>query len=182
MTHEQLKMASNEVIAKAKRIKLVIFDVDGVLTNGQLIYSDQGETLKVFNVKDGLGIKLLQKIQIKTAVITSRESAIVTKRMKELGVAWVFQGHADKKAAYAQLVQELSLLDEDVAYIGDDMPDLPLIKKAGLGVAVADAHDSVKQAADWVTQKNGGMGAVRELADLIIAAQERSKEILELFL
>lgn len=171
-----------DIIAKAKRIKLVIFDVDGVLTNGQLIYSDNGESLKAFNVKDGLGIKLLQKIQIKTAVITSRNSAIVTYRMQELGVEFLFQGHANKTEAYEDLIQQLGLNDENVAYIGDDLPDLPLIKKSGLGVAVADAHEMVIEAADWVTQKNGGMGAVRELADLIIASQQRTQEIMELFL
>lgn len=171
----------NDIIAKAKRIKLVIFDVDGVLTTGQLFYSETGESLKVFNVKDGLGIKLLQKIQIKTAVITSRHSEMLTNRMSELGVDFVFQGQADKKAAYVELLQELQLEDESVAYIGDDLPDLPLIKKSGLGVAVADADESVKLAADWLTSKNGGMGAVRELADFIIESQQRKQEILELF-
>lgn len=170
-----------DIIAKAKRIKLVIFDVDGVLTTGQLFYSENGESLKVFNVRDGLGIKLLQKIQIKTAVISSRHSEMLTNRMNELGVDFIFQGQADKKIAYAELIQKLQLENENVAYIGDDLPDLPLIKQSGLGVAVADAHESVKEAANWLTSKNGGMGAVRELADFIIESQQRSQEIKELF-
>lgn len=171
----------SNVVDKAKRIKLVIMDVDGVLTNGQLTYSSTGEAHKAFNVKDGLGIKLLQKINIKTAVITSRTSIIVTNRMHELAVDFIFQGQNDKSKTYNDLLQQLQLTPEHVAYIGDDLPDLALIKQSGLGVSVADGHEAVKRAADWVTFNNGGMGAVRELADLIIAAQDRTAEVMRHF-
>ncbi len=166
---------------KAKLIKLVILDVDGVLTNGQLIYSETGESLKSFNVKDGLAIKLLQKIQIKTAIISSRNSPIVARRMNELGIDFIYQGYDDKRFAYENLVEQLSLTYENIAYLGDDLPDLALIKKSGFGVAVSDAHDSVKAAAHWVTSKKGGMGAVRELSDFIIKSQDRELEIMESF-
>lgn len=167
---------------KAKQIKLVILDVDGVLTNGQLIYTHSGESIKIFNVKDGLGIKLLQQIGIKVAILSSRISIMVEWRMDELDVDFVLQDYRNKLLGYDTLVKELELKDENIAYMGDDLPDLALIKKSGFGVAVADAHPVVKAAADWITVNKGGMGAVRELSDFIIKAQDRELEILESFL
>lgn len=167
---------------KAKLIKLVIMDVDGVLTTGELLYSDTGECHKIFNIKDGLGIKLLRQLNIKTAVISSRKSAMVTIRMRELSVDFIFQGVHNKKETYLELLDQLQLTPSEVAYIGDDLPDLACIQASGLGVSVADGHEEVKKAAHWVTFSKGGMGAVRELTDLIIASQDGTAKILEQFL
>lgn len=169
------------VLEKAAKIKLIIFDVDGVLTDGKLYYSGASEAYKAFNVKDGLGIKLLQKINIHLAVITGRYSEALNSRMKELGVDFIFQNQSNKSIAFNELLNKLNLKADEVAYIGDDLPDLSLIIKAGLGVAVADAHAAVIEYADWITTKSGGNGAFRELADLIIHAQNKAEDIMELY-
>lgn len=171
-------MMEHTVIEKAQKIKLLICDVDGVLTDGRLFYSGRGEAHKAFNVKDGLGIKLLQSIAVPVAIITARSSSIVTKRMTELGVEHVYQNQKDKTKGYLELLETLNLEESEVAYIGDDLPDLPLIERVGLGVAVADAHAAVLEHADWVTTRKGGKGAVRELSDLIIHAQGKAEEIM----
>ncbi len=170
-----------EILKKAAGVKLLICDVDGVLTDGKLHYNSRGEAQKIFNVKDGLGIKLLQKIGVSIAIITGRSSKILTNRMQELGVELVFQKQQNKNEAFEKILADLSLKTNEVAYIGDDLPDLPLIRKVGLGVAVADAHAAVIENAHWVTSKKGGEGAVRELSDLIIHAKNQAKTVMELF-
>jgi 3-deoxy-D-manno-octulosonate 8-phosphate phosphatase (KDO 8-P phosphatase) len=159
------------LLQKARQIKLVIFDVDGVLTGGQLYFDAHGEALKIFCVQDGMGMKLLQQSGVKIAIISSRQSAIVAQRMSELGIEHVYQGRHDKRAALAELLAQLSYTLEQVAYVGDDLPDLPLIRRVGLGIAVANARPLLLQQAAWQTTAAGGNGAAREVCELIMAAQ-----------
>jgi 3-deoxy-D-manno-octulosonate 8-phosphate phosphatase (KDO 8-P phosphatase) len=160
---------------RAARVKLVIFDVDGVLTDGKLIYAEDGHELKAFHVHDGLGLKRLLANHIEVAVITARLSRIVTERMADLGVAHVYQGQDDKLACFEQLLGALKLEAEETAYAGDDLPDLAVMQRVGFSVAVANAHPWVRERAHWRTRLAGGAGAAREVADLILAAQGRAE-------
>lgn len=162
---------SKELLNKAQDIKLLICDVDGVLSNGQVIIGNQGEELKTFNIKDGLGLKSLMKHGVDVAIITGRRSEIVEKRCRELSIKHCYQGQMDKVAAFEELCEILSLEPSQVCHVGDDLPDLPLMRRSGLGVTVADGHWFVRQSADWITQTNGGFGAVREITDLILESK-----------
>lgn len=162
---------SDEIKAKAEQIKLVIFDVDGVLTDGGLYFTDDGREVKKFNVKDGLGIVLLGKSGIEVAVITGRNSVIVSDRMKSLGVNHVYQGRMNKLETYENLKVALDITDDQVAFVGDDIIDLPIMRYCSLSVAVADAHAEVKSKAVLVLDRCGGQGAAREVCDLILEAQ-----------
>jgi len=162
---------SDITINKAKLIKLVLFDVDGVLTNGHIFFCDAGHKYKGFHAQDGLGIKLLLASGIQVGIISSDKSDAVEQRMKKLGITLVYQGHTEKTPIYESLCQKLNLTDENVAYVGDDLPDIPLIQRAGLGIAVANATTPLHQVADWVTQKPGGQGAAREVCELILQAK-----------
>lgn len=164
---------------KAKKVKLVVLDVDGVLTDGQIITGSQGELCKHFNVKDGLGIKMLMAGGIEVAVITGRRSAIVGARLRELGVRDVLQGQAYKRAAFLDLVKARRLSPEECACMGDDVPDLPLIMLCGLPCAPADAVDEVRDRAAFVSRKDGGRGAVREMAEFILKAQGKWADLVE---
>jgi len=170
---------SENIIAQAAPIRLLICDVDGVLTNGNIIYNEQGIETKHFHVQDGLGLKLLQNHGIAVAIITSRQSSIVSKRMQELNIDLVFQGQKNKLPVYHNLLTQLNLKDSEVAYVGDDLPDLSIISRAGFGIAVANAHHYVKQQANWVTTLAGGEGAVREVCELILFAQHKLSAIYE---
>ena len=150
-----------------KSIKLIGFDVDGVLTGGEIVYSSTGTETKAFNVKDGLGIKLLQEKGIKTAIITGRTSTIVEHRAQELGIDKLFQGVANKANKLDELCQTYELKPEEIAYMGDDLPDLSILEKVGLAACPADAMQEVKAACTFVSQFPGGKGAARELCDLI---------------
>ncbi|MBI2381563.1 MAG: 3-deoxy-manno-octulosonate-8-phosphatase KdsC [Gammaproteobacteria bacterium] len=161
--------ASPELLARAGQIKLLVSDVDGVLTDGHIYMAGNGEAFKAFNIMDGFGIKALAEAGIAFAVITGRQSEIVAKRMQELGVRWVFQGQGDKLSAFATLKTQLRVGDEQIAHVGDDLPDLPLIRRVGLGVAVANAYPELKAHAHYVTRRAGGQGAVREVCDLLLA-------------
>ncbi|AAO90289.1 3-deoxy-manno-octulosonate-8-phosphatase KdsC [Coxiella burnetii] len=154
---------------RARRIKLLILDVDGVLTDGRLIYSSRGEILKVFHVHDGLGIKQLLKAGIEVAIISSRKSKAVSRRAAELGIRHVFQGQPDKRIAFKKLLSQLKLDEKQVAYVGDDLPDLPIMQQVGLAIAVTNALPAVQQQAHWKTRKEGGQGAVREVCDFILS-------------
>lgn len=165
-------MEKTVLLQKAKKIKLVTFDVDGVLTDGRLYYGPDGEELKVFHVWDGLGIKLLQQTGIAIAIITSRSSPIVKQRMQELGIPYLYQGQHNKSYAFNELINKLQINEEQTAHVGDDLPDLPLIQRAGLGIAVANAHPLLQQHADWQTSACGGAGAAREVCEFIMRAQE----------
>lgn len=157
------------LLNKFRQIKLLILDVDGVLTDGRLWYGTDGEILKVFHVQDGLGIKRLLKADVEVAIISSRENQeAVFRRAKELGISHVFQGERDKRIPYKKLLLKLELDKNEVAYIGDDLPDLPVMKKVGVAIAVANAVHAVHSLAHWSTKKCGGEGAVREICDLIV--------------
>ncbi len=178
----QFANLSADLLQKASQIKLVICDVDGVLSNGQVIFGNQGEELKTFNIKDGFGLKALQNQGIGVAIITGRNSKIVEKRCQELGIEHLYQGHLDKVGAFNELCEQFAINANQVCHIGDDLPDLPLIQKAGLGVAVKDAHWFLLQNADWTTNQLGGFGAVREVCDLILHSQQKLEPLLESYL
>ncbi|MBW5290312.1 MAG: 3-deoxy-D-manno-octulosonate 8-phosphate phosphatase [Candidatus Ruthia sp. Asou_11_S2] len=167
---------------QAKNIKLIIFDVDGVLTDGGLYFSDEGIELKRFNSLDGLGIKLLKQNDIEVAVISVRSSKNVAHRMRNLGIEHFYQGQDDKVVAFNNLIKKLSLQAEQVAYMGDDIIDLPVMIKVGLPIAVANAHELVKENAYFVTEKIGGHGAVREVCDLLLKAQNTFNKAIEKYL
>ena len=164
---------NNKINQKAAKIKLLILDVDGVLTDGKIYISDSGIEYKGFYSKDGVGIKLLLKAGVEVAIISGRESVAVNHRMNGLGVKYIYQNQDDKIKAFDELKQDLNLKNEQIAYVGDDLPDLAAMLKSGLGIAVANAADTVKQQADWVTNTCGGMGAVREACELIMQAQNK---------
>ncbi|PID63773.1 MAG: hypothetical protein CR974_01390 [Gammaproteobacteria bacterium] len=172
---------TQEITQRAKDIKLVILDVDGVLTDGRLFFFDSGE-YKAFNSRDGLGIALLIKADIDLAIISGNRSASVTQRLKKFGITHIHQGVEDKTEAYQKIKAALSLEDDEIAYMGDDLIDLPVMTQVGLPTAVADADDFVKQHALWVSQYGGGKGAVRELCELILRAQGRLDEFREGYL
>jgi 3-deoxy-D-manno-octulosonate 8-phosphate phosphatase (KDO 8-P phosphatase) len=157
---------------RAAKIRLVVFDVDGVLTDGRLYYGAGGEELKVFNVHDGQGLKRLQSAGVTLAIISGRDSAAVTRRMQDLGIEHVFQGDEHKLPIFERLLKKLEVSADETACVGDDLPDLPLLQRAGLAVAVADALPAIKQIAHHVTAARGGRGAAREVCDLILMAQD----------
>ncbi len=164
-------MTDDDVYARALKIKLVIFDVDGVLTNGSLHYGHDGQESKVFHSRDGHGMKMLQQSGVMIAIITALCSQAVTHRMANLGIDYVYQGQTDKRVAFESLCQELVLCADQVAYVGDDLIDLPVMTRVGLSVATADAHDIVVEKAHWQTSAAGGVGAAREVCEFIMKAQ-----------
>lgn len=164
-------MTDPKLLARAQAIRLLICDVDGVLTDGSVILGNAGEELKAFNIKDGFGLRALQKFGIAVALITGRQSKLVERRAAELDITLVYQGNANKRGAYAELLQKLQLSPAQTAHIGDDLPDLPLFQQVGLAAAPADAHPVMKAHAHVVTAANGGAGAVREICDLLLQAQ-----------
>ncbi len=173
---------SNKFCLKAKNIKLIIFDVDGVLTDGGLYFSDKGIELKRFNSLDGLGIKLLKQNGIESAIISARNSKNVIYRMKNLDIKHLYQGQDNKIVAFNNLIKKLSLKTEQVAYIGDDIIDLPVMRKIGLPIAVSNAHELVKENAFFVTEKIGGHGAVREVCDLLLQSQNTYNKTMDKYL
>lgn len=159
-------------LEKARRIRLLVLDVDGVLSDGQLYYADSGDEIKAFFTPDGVGIKLLQSAGIPVAIITGRSSEIVKRRAAELGIEHLVQGRDDKLVALGELLQGLGVSIEDTAYMGDDLPDLAAIQACGLGMTVASGDDYVATFADWRSQLPGGRGAVREACEFILDAQD----------
>lgn len=157
-------------IERARRVKLVIFDVDGVLTDGGLYLSDAGTEYKAFNSRDGHGMVMLRDSGVTLAVITGRQSEVVRLRMQSLGIKHVYQGQRDKLPAYEALRDKLALRDEEIAYVGDDVVDLPVLLRVGFAIAVADAHGLVLQRAHWATTARGGHGAAREVCEFVLAA------------
>jgi 3-deoxy-D-manno-octulosonate 8-phosphate phosphatase (KDO 8-P phosphatase) len=162
---------SEDVFERARRVRLLVLDVDGVLTDGRLHITAHGEDVKVFHVRDGSGLVALQRAGIAVAIISGRDSPAVTRRAAELGIVHVRQGIADKGAALATLLQDTGIDAAACACVGDDTPDLPLFERAALAVAVSDAHATALAAAHWVTRAPGGHGAVREVCDLLLAAR-----------
>ncbi len=160
-----------EFFTRAKQIKLVIFDVDGVMTDGSLYLTDDGQELKAFNSLDGHGMKMLKRSGVDLAIITGRTSKLVPHRAKNLGIEHIYQGAENKVEAYEHLINALQISPENVAYMGDDVVDLPVMRRCGLALCVANGHHLAKQHAHYVTKLDGGHGAVREICELMMQAQ-----------
>jgi len=171
-----------DILAKAAQIKLVVFDVDGVLTDGSLFVGDDGQEYKAFHSRDGLGMKLLRKSGVEIGIITARTSDVVKHRMENLDIQHVYQGRLDKLPALEELLAKLGLSFEQTAYVGDDIVDLPVMRQVGLAIAVQDAHPLAKQHAHWQTPHGGGRGAARDVCELIMEAQNTLDTQLESFL
>ncbi len=155
------------------KIKLLLLDVDGVMTDGRITYDSNGGESKSFDVKDGHGLKLLQRAGIQVGIITGRQSSIVARRAAELGIELVYQGAKDKSLPFWEILEKLALLPEEVAYVGDDVVDLPVMRQVGFAATVADAVDDVKPYAHMVTKRCGGRGAVREVCDFLLKESGR---------
>ncbi len=173
----QLEQTSERVINRAAKIRLAVFDIDGVFTDGRLWFSDDTRELKSFHVHDGLGMKLLSSAGVRVAILSARFSPVVTRRAAELGIELVYQDQDDKLACFQRILSALRLTPEQAAYTGDDLPDLPVLKRAGLAVGVANAHPLLHPHCHYLTRAVGGGGAVREIADLILYAQNRLDDI-----
>ncbi len=171
-----------DIQEKARQIKLVIFDVDGVLTDGSLFLGDDGQEYKAFNSRDGHGIKMLQDTGVQIGIITGRTSEVVRIRMESLGIKHVYQGKRDKLPAYHELRDKLNLTDAEVAYVGDDVVDLPIMRRVGLAIAVNDAHPFVIQHAHWQTPHPGGRSAGRDVCEMLMDAQGSLQKALESYL
>ncbi|MBN1123564.1 MAG: HAD-IIIA family hydrolase [Sedimentisphaerales bacterium] len=164
------------------QIRLLILDLDGVLTDGSIFLHADGSESKRFHVQDGHGIKMWQRAGLEVAIISGREAKVTDLRAEQLGIQHVLQGRKKKLPTFESLLSELCLRQEQVAYIGDDLLDIPLIRRAGFGVAVANAVNEVKDAADYVTQLNGGRGAVREVIEYILKRSDRWQELMDPYL
>lgn len=170
------------LIEKAKKIQLLALDVDGVLTPGNMSYGKEGIESKHFNAHDGQGMRHLLKTGIHIAIITACKSPIIKLRMEDLGVMHVYQQQSDKLLAYEKVKQQLNLTDEQIAYVGDDLPDLPILSRAGFAITVASAPKIMQQYVHWTTQKKGGKGAAREVCDFIMMAQGTYQTIVDSYL
>lgn len=164
---------------RAEKIRMLVLDVDGVLTDGRLYFDNAGNELKAFNTRDGLGLRVLQRCGIEVAVITGRTSNIVAQRMAQLDIEHVYQGRLDKLNAFTHLLEATGMSEEQVCYAGDDWVDLPVLLRAGLAITVADADEHVKEQVHWITQRKGGEGAVREICNLLLTAQGKEGDILD---
>ena len=162
---------TQEILERARRVRLLVLDVDGVMTDGRLFITADGEHTKVFHVRDGAGLVALQRAGVVVAIISGRDSGAVTQRAAELGIAHVRQGIHDKGATLDALLRELGLANDTLGCVGDDTPDVPMLERAALAVAVADAHPTAHAAAHWITPSPGGRGAVRDVCDLLLAAR-----------
>ncbi|RMG57526.1 MAG: 3-deoxy-manno-octulosonate-8-phosphatase KdsC [Gammaproteobacteria bacterium] len=171
-----------DIIEKAREIRMVIFDVDGVLTDGSLFVGDDGQEYKAFNSKDGHGMRMLQEAGVEIAILTGRTSNVVRLRMEELGIERVMQGHRAKLPAFEALLSDCGLPPRQIAYVGDDVVDLPVMTRVGLAIAVADAHALVKRHAHWITASPGGRGAAREVCELVLEARGQLEPLLERYL
>lgn len=171
-----------DIIEKAKKIKLVIFDIDGVMTDGSLFFGDDGQEYKAFNSFDGHGLRMLQECGVKVAIITGRQSNVVKHRMKDLGVTLLYQGYRDKKPAFEALLKQVDLTREQITYVGDDVVDLPIMSQLDFAIAVQNAHPFVKQHAHWITERPGGRGAARDVCEFILEAKGLLEEKLHSYL
>lgn len=178
----QTDLSLTELSEKAKKIKLLALDVDGILSDGKLIYDANGIESKAFFVQDGVGIKAVQQFGIQVAIITGRTSPMVEKRATELGIDQVIQGRDDKLTALIEVCQRLDLTLEECAYMGDDLPDIRALKAVGFSASVPNAHDEVKISVDFLTEKAGGAGAVREVCDLLLQAQDHYADFINQYL
>ncbi len=172
----------SDLLTKAKHVRLLVLDVDGVLTSGSVSYTKEDEEKKNFHMQDGLGIKLLLKSGIMVAIISGRKSPVVARRAQELGIEHVYLGHEDKVPVYEALKQKLNLQDNVIAYMGDDLPDLPLLLRAGFAASVPNAPHYIRERVDLVATKPGGYGAVREICEYILNAQEKFAPLLATYI
>jgi 3-deoxy-D-manno-octulosonate 8-phosphate phosphatase (KDO 8-P phosphatase) len=179
---EKMQTSLELAMEKARKLKLLILDVDGVLTDGKLFFDNEGNEYKAFHARDGHGIKLLRQSGVEVAVISGRKSNSVALRMKNLGIELVYQGHENKRAAFNEIIEKTGFSPEQTAHVGDDLLDLPIMIRVGLAIAVCDANFAVKERADWCTTLAGGHGAVREVCDFIMQAQGRFDEIVNAYL
>ena len=170
---------SSDAIERAKKIKLIIFDVDGVLTNGKIYYGERGEFFKAFNCHDGFGITAAHKLGLKTAIITGRDSVFTAKRAESLGISVVKQGCMNKRNAYKEVKAEFNLTDEEIAYVADDIIDLPVFVQVGFRAAVADAVEEVKERAHFIADNIGGSGAARDAIEFILKAQGKWAKVVK---
>ena len=162
---------------RLKKIKLLLLDVDGVLTDGRIIYSSDGFETKAFDVKDGHGLKMLQRAGIDVGIITGRDSSVVAHRAQELGIKILYQGVKDKLIPFREILETYGVKEDEIAYVGDDIVDLPILLRAGFAATVADALPEVKAHVHYVTERNGGRAAVREICDLILKASNRWDDV-----
>jgi len=172
----------HDITDKLKHIKLLLLDVDGVLTDGTIIYNDQKVETKSFNVKDGLGIKLLMNAGIQVCIVTGRGSEALRHRCRDMGVAHAFENVKDKAEIFSHIVKLTGVSRENTAFVGDDLPDLPLMKKVAISFTVADAHETLRERADVVTMAKGGRGAVREICEILLKAGGHWGKAVEPFL
>ena len=179
MTGDATSLLDPLLLEKARRVRLLALDVDGVLTDGSLYYDQAGNELKCFCTRDGFGMTALQRFGIRIAIITGRTSAIVTRRAQELGIDLVYQGALNKLGAFNDLLCKEGVAENEVCYAGDDLLDIPVLDRAGLSVTVADADSVVKDRVHWVTKLGGGKGAVREICQLILVAQGLDQVLLQ---
>jgi 3-deoxy-D-manno-octulosonate 8-phosphate phosphatase (KDO 8-P phosphatase) len=171
-----------DIFDKASRVRLVVFDVDGVLTDGSLYLGDDGQEYKAFHSRDGHGMAMLREAGVEIGIITGRTSQVVVHRMASLGIEHVYQGRRDKLPAFEDLLGKLGLSADEVAFVGDDVVDLPILVRAGLAIAVADAHPLVLRHAHWQTPRPGGRGAARDVCELILEARGQLDELLRRYL
>ncbi|MEW6569893.1 MAG: HAD-IIIA family hydrolase [Nitrospirota bacterium] len=176
------KVPKKELSKLARQIKLLILDVDGVLTDGGIILDSKDNELKIFHVRDGHGIRMLLKAGVRVALVTGRHSEVVKRRAEELGLTDVYQNCRDKLIAYSDLATKYSLAGGEIAYVGDDVIDIPLLRQCGLAVAVADADEEVKAVVSLITKAGGGRGAVREVCDLLLKAKDLWKSMMDEYL
>ncbi len=175
-------MDHSELQQRAARIKLLLMDCDGVLTDGRIWILENGEDQKAFHTRDGLGINLLHRAGLKSGIISGRISSALARRAQSLGVSFLWQGREDKREAFADTLAQAGVSNDEVAFVGDDLTDLALMVQSGLAVAVADAAAEVRSRAHYVTQANGGNGAVREVVELILKAQGRWDDLVKSYL
>ncbi len=173
------KAIDNKTLARAARVKLAILDIDGVMTDGSLYYGAEGEALKVFNVQDGLGLKMLLESKVDLAIISGRNSPMVLKRAKDLGITHCFLGAEDKGAVYRLFRESMGIKEEQVAAIGDDLVDLPILRHCGFSASVPSAPPYVRDQVHYVTAAGGGHGAVREFCEIILHAQGQLESVFE---
>ena len=167
-----------DLIEKIRKVKVLILDVDGVLTDGRIIISDDGQETKCFSVRDGHGLKLIQRAGIEVIFLTGRKSGVVEHRARELGIKKVYQGVLDKLSVFNEILAAEGLVPEQVAYAGDDIVDLPVLSRVGFSITVSDAHDEVLRAVDLVTKNPGGRGAIREVCEMILKTQGKWEELM----
>ena len=166
------------LIEKIRRVKVLMLDVDGMLTDGRIVISDDGQETKCFNVRDGHGLKLIQRAGIEVIFLTGRKSRVVEHRARELGIKKIYQGALDKLSVFKEILAADGLVPEQVAYAGDDIVDLPVLSRVGFSITVSDAHDEVMRAVDLVTKNPGGRGAIREVCEMILKTQGKWEELM----